>query len=155
MWKLSTVDYTFVLLSAILSIAKWIILNFSLPFLVNLHRPQLPISQNPQLFSVSLPPYISSTFPYLQPSIPLPLLLLIYSSVSLHLSSCPSMSAPPFLQDFWQVWGVCRVACVNLIEKLHFVLLLFSPLISTFRLFCILCLFISFSLSITLLHSYC
>lgn len=114
---------------------------FSPLFLVNKHRPQLPISQNPHFISVSLP--------HLQPQMPPS--LLISSFIPLPPSSSPSWSAPPFLQDFWQVWGVCRVACVHLNEKLHFVRL---PSTLSFILLSSSTSYISVSFYLSITHSY-
>lgn len=87
--------------------------------------PHLPKSSLFFSVSLSLPIHLLSQSPSPPTNAPVPPPpshpphLLISSSVSHPLSSSPCWSTPPFLQDFWQVWGVCRVACVELNEKLH------------------------------------
>lgn len=85
--------------------SSWIQIILNSPF------PKLPT------FSLSPPPIIPFTDSHCPPiNSPSLLLLLLSSFVSLPLSSSTSRSAPPSLQDFWQVWGVCRAACVHLNE---------------------------------------
>lgn len=110
----------------------------SLPFLVNKHRPRIHTSEILDFFSVS-PHSIHPWIPLSTHPCPCP-------SPSPSSSSSPSSLAPPPLHPahlpglplpFCRTsgrYGVCRIACMHLNEKLHFVLLP-SALILTFILF--------------------
>lgn len=128
MLLLLTVDYSLVLLLAVLP-HSYIASNSSIFSLfpsswitIVLKSP----SPNLPTFSLSPPPNHSTCWSPLSthksPVPPPPLLLCLPLSPT----SSPSLSAPPSLQDFWQVWGVCRAACVHLNEKLHFVVTIYS-----------------------------
>lgn len=101
----------------------------SLPFLVNKHRPRIRIIKILDYFC--LPPFILSVNPPLHPSIPPSLLLLLLAIVSPSLRPAHLPGLPlPFCRTSGR-YGVCRIACMHLNEKLHFVLLP-SALLLTF-----------------------
>lgn len=100
----------------------------SLPFLVNKHRPRIRIIKILDYFC--LPPFILSVNPPLHPSIPPShFLLLAIVSPSLRPAHLPGLPLP-FCRTSGR-YGVCRIACMHLNEKLHFVLLP-SALLLTF-----------------------
>lgn len=104
----------------------------SLPFLVYKHRPRIRTIKILDYFSVS--PHSFHLNPPLHPSIPPSLLLLLLAIISPSLRPAHLPGLPlPFCRTSGR-YGVCRIACMHLNEKLHFVLLP-SALLLTFILF--------------------
>lgn len=153
MWTLSTVDYSLVLLSAILSFAKRVIP----PFFSSLPR-EYTSSSNPHLSKSStvlcLPPPTHFIYCSLSPTINTPapspphLLLCFPPSVLMSFYVCPSLSTGLLAGMGCVPSSMCKPEWKTALCTTPF-----FPLISTFILFCILCLFISFCLSITLSYS--
>lgn len=107
---LLTVDYSFVLFyqpSSLIHIS-------SNPSIFSLFPSSwiTIIPKIPYFFLCLLPKSFNLLIPILHPQSPCP-----SSPFCPPPSLPPSRSAPPSLQDFWQVWGVCRAACVHLNEK--------------------------------------
>lgn len=107
-----------VLLSVILS-HSWMKSNCSIS-LSSLPREYTsssnPHHQIPRLF-LCLPPFVSYVNPPLHPSIPPSLLLLAIISPSLRPAHLPGLPLP-FCRTSGR-YGVCRIACMHLNEKLH------------------------------------